>query len=286
MKDQGKYFERIHSMSTDVFTGQTFEEEYLAGYRQVVTGTSGIIGKALYSYEGKSGVLIQVDPGDSGFSPQPGKRYLIHGQLFDGGISSRAVVITDFYEGCEQSPWVEFDSYDDPILTQSIFTDYAKKYELGNNYIQVEASDQISALEPFHQGTLYLKEGRYPQAGERGVCAITFDLAEQLDLNVGDHIPLSMMQSTEEDPFALKETGESNNWTVVGIVNQAEGYEGRVWISQGETLPQTPLFGYMLGRAVLDHKSAVEAVEQMSARVPDGVRVTLYDQGYAAATHP
>ena len=160
------------------------------------------------------------------------------------------MVVTDFYEGCEQSPWVEYDSYDDSIFAQSIFTEYAQKYELGNNYIQVEASDQIAALEPFQQGTLYLREGRYPQAGEREVCVITFQ------------------------------------WMVVGISNQAEGYEGRVWVSQGEPLPQTPLFGYMLGRAVLDNQNAVEAVKQMETQISDGVRVTLYDQGYAAAAQP
>ena len=286
LKDQGKCFDYVKATGIDVSTGQTTTVEYLMGYREVVVGATGIIGKSLYSYEGKSGVLVEVDPGESGFSPQPGKRYLIHGQLYDSGNSRRAVVITDFYEGCEQSPWVEYESYDDPIFTQSIFTEYAQKYELGNNYIQVEASDQIAALEPFQQGTLYLREGRYPQAGEREVCVVTFDIAQQLNLEVGDQLPLSMMQGTKEDPFALEETGETNQWTVVGIVNQAEGYEGRVWVSQGETLRQTPLFGYMLGRAVLDNQDAVEAVKQMEAQVPDGVRVTLYDQGYAAAAQP
>lgn len=250
LKEQEKCFDYVRATGIDVSTGQTITDEYLMGYRQVVVGTTGIIGKALYSYEGKSGVLIEVDPGDSGFSPQPGKRYLIHGQLYDSGNSGRAVVVTDFYEGCEQSPWVEYDSYDDSIFAQSIFTEYAQKYELGNNYIQVEASDQIAALEPFQQGTLYLREGRYPQAGEREVCVITFQ------------------------------------WMVVGISNQAEGYEGRVWVSQGEPLPQTPLFGYMLGRAVLDNQNAVEAVKQMETQISDGVRVTLYDQGYAAAAQP
>lgn len=286
LKEQEKCFDYIRATGIDVSTGQTITDEYLMGYRQVVVGTTGIIGKSLYSYEGKSGVLIEVDPGDSGFSPQPGKRYLIHGQLYDSGNSGRAVVITDFYEGCEQSPWVEYESYDDPVFPQSIFTEYAQKYELGNNYIQVEASDQIAALEPFQQGTLYLREGRYPKAGEQEACVVTFDLAQQLDLDVGDALPLSMMRGTQEAPFALEETGETNQWTVVGIVNQAEGYEGRVWVSQGEPLTQTPLFGYMLGRVVLDNQRAVEAVKQMEAQVPDGVRITLYGQGYAAAAQP
>ena len=85
LKEQEKCFDYVRATGIDVSTGQTITDEYLMGYRQVVVGTTGIIGKALYSYEGKSGVLIEVDPGDSGFSPQPGKRYLIHGQLYDSG---------------------------------------------------------------------------------------------------------------------------------------------------------------------------------------------------------
>lgn len=286
MEEAGNVFDRGESYETDPATGESYWEEYFLGYRQAPAGYTGIIGKNLYSYEGKSGVLVEIDPGDSGFLPEPGKRYLLHGELYDSGSSSRAIRVTEFYEGCDQSPWVAFDSYDDPVFTDSIFTEYAQKYELGNNYIQVESSDHIAALEPFQQGTLYLTDGQYPEAGESGVCAITQDIAKQLNLKVGDTISLSMMQSTEYDPFALEEIDDARTWTVVGIVNQASGYEGRIWVSRGEDPPQAPLFGYLLGRAVLDNNRAVEAVDQMEAMAPDGVRITLYDQGYAAAAQP
>lgn len=286
LENEGKVFDYYKQNAIDVNTGESYVVEYLAGSREVPVGYTAIIGKNIYSYEGKSGVLVQIDPGDSGFAPEPGKKYLIHGDMFDSGSSNRAIAISDFYEGCDESPWVELESYDDPILTDSIFTEYAEKYELGNNYIQIESSDQIDALEPFQQGTLYLMEGRFPQAGESGVCAITQDIAQQLQLSVGDEIPLSMMQATEFDPFALEATGDQRNWTVVGITNLAENYEGRIWTSRGESLPQSPLFGYSLGRAVLNNGSAVEVVEQMEAMVPEGVRITLYDQGYSAAAQP
>ncbi len=262
------------------------ETQEITGAYTVNSGYTGIIGETLYSYEGKSGVAIQIDPGDSGFVPEKGGRYLLHGELFDSGSSNRAMVVTDFYEDCEESPWVQIDTYDDPVFQEGIFAEYAKKYELGNNYIRVDTSDNIAALEPFQQGTLYLTEGRYPQAGEDGVCVVSHDIAEQLNLKVGDSIPLSMMQASEQDPFALEETGDSRSWTVVGIANLAETYEGRIWVSRGEELLQAPLFGYQLGRAVLDNDLAVEAVEQLETMVPDGVRVTLYDQGYSSAAQP
>ena len=262
------------------------ETEELSGLYTATTGYIGIVGESLYSYEGKSGVAIQIDPVDSGFSPEKNGRYLLHGELFDSGSSNRAMAITDFYEGCEESPWVKFESYDDPVLHEGIFAEYAEKYRMGNNYIRVDASDDIGALEPFQQGTLYLLDGRFPTPGELDVCVVGNDIAEELDLKVGDSLPLSMMQATEQDPFALEETGETQNWTVVGIANQTEGYEGRVWVSRGQKFPQTALFGYQLGRAVLDNDLAAEAVDQMQSLVPDGVRITLFDQGYSAAAQP
>lgn len=286
LKNQEGFFRRDTYIETDPETGKLTAIGSLVNFRLALDHYQGIIGENLYSYDGTSGVLVEVHPGESGFVAEKGKRYLIHGERMDGGTSAQAIVVREFYEGCEQSPWVSFDRYDDPLFTDSLFSQYAKKYDLGNNYIQVEASDNIPALEPFQQGTLYLKEGRYPQAGETGVCTVTQDIAQQLDLELGDELPVSVMQSAQTDPFALEETGDSRTWTVVGIVNQSKGYEGHLWVSRQDALPHAPLFGYLFGRAVLDNDEAVEAVEQMAAMAPDGVEITLYDQGYATAAQP
>ena len=286
LKNQGGFFRQDSYIETDPQTGKLTSIDTLVNFRLALDHYSGIIGENLYSYDGKSGVLVEIYPGDSGFMAEPGKRYLIHGERMDSGASNQGIVVRAFYEGCDQSPWVSFDSYDDPIFTDSLFSAYAKQYERGNNYIQVEASDNIPALEPFQQGTLYLKEGRYPQAGEKGVCAVTQDIAQQLDLDLGDALSVSVMQSTQTDPFALEETGDRRTWTVVGIVNQGKGYEGHLWVSRQDALPEAPLFGYLFGRAVLDNAGAVVAVEQMTAMAPDGVEITLYDQGYATAAQP
>lgn len=279
-QDISRLLEQNQYYQYDEQTGELYGN-YMAD-----VGYTGIIGKNLYSYEGKSGVLIQIDPGESGFAPEKGKRYLVHGTLYDSGNSNRAMVVSDFYQGCEESPWISVESYDDPVFQNGIFVEYAEKYELGNNYIRVDSSDNIAALEPFQQGILQLVDGRYPNPGEPGVCVVSDDLAKTLDLGVGDALPLSMMQPEEDDPFALEEIGDARTWTVVGVTNRVESYEGRVWVSRGEAIPQAPLFGYQLGRGVLDNDLAAEAVEQMEAMAPDGVRITLYDQGYAAAAQP
>ena len=46
------------------------------------------------------------------------------------------------------------------------------------------------------------------------------------------------------------------------------------------------MFGYSLGMAVLNNRKAVQAAEKLSALLPGGVQLTLYDQGYTAAARP
>ena len=109
-------------------------------------------------------MLAIFEPGETGFAPESGKRYLIHGTFVDGHTANRTFAVMDFYDGCGTAPYLELSGSDDLALTHSIFVDYANHYQLANNYVRLEASDNIAALEPFHQGALYLEQGRFPQA--------------------------------------------------------------------------------------------------------------------------
>ena len=73
---------------------------------------------------------------------------------------------------------------------------------------------------------------------------------------------------------------------MVGIAVPSQDYAGRLWVSGGEGDFSSPLFGYQLGRAVLDNELGRQAADALQALVPDGVRVTLYDQGYSTAAQP
>ena len=270
----------------DPITGVTRTEERISGTVSSATTYSAILGQVLYAQQAKAGLLLTIDPGESGFVPQPGQRYLLHGQLFESRNSNLAMIVTSFSDADGQPPYQEIEDYQDPALDQGPFYDCAQRYQTGNNYIQVEASDQIQALDPFQQGVLYLEQGRFPDPGEPGVCVVTQDIAQQLELSVGDTLPVSLMQSTSSDPFSLELMDGSRSWTVVGLVNSSQDYQGRVWVSQGTDLPDTPLFGYQLGRAVLDNAQATQTVAEMAQQLPQGVRVTLLDQGYASASEP
>ena len=248
---------------------------------------SGRITKSLYTKEGKDGIFSLFDFSSTGlsFSKGNGKKYLLHGQFVDFS-SNRMFVITDFYEGCETKPWLELSGDDDPALTDSLFTQTADYYRMVNNAAHVIASDDIASLELFQQGTLYLEDGRFPAAGEPGVCLLSGSTAEQMDISVGDTVNVSMLASSAESRNELTGTDDDRVWKVVGITNKQSDYSGVIWVSKAEGNFPDELFGYELGRAVLDNSLAVQATAELEALMPDQVRLTLYDQGYSSAVKP
>ncbi len=239
----------------------------------------------LYSHENKDGVLVLVDVRGTDFVPEEGEKYVLHGTL-SSEQGNRVFQFADFYEGCETLPWQRISGDDDPALESGIFKEYADKYRIANNYVRVEASDAIECLEVFHQGILYLDQGRFPKAGEENVCVISGTMAVQLGAAPGDTIELQELVSKAGDRYHIEEVQEKQTLTIVGITNANNDYDGRVWVSGAEEGVSSPLFGYQLGRAVLQNADALEAAEQMQSLMPDQTRVTLYDQGYSKAAEP
>ena len=130
---------------------------------------------------------------------------------------------------------------------------YADYYQLANNYVRLEASDDIAALECFQQGALFLDRGRFPQAGEAGVCVVDGLTAAQLGLELEDTVELTVLSSAEDGRFDLTAGEDTRTLEVVGITNALEDYPGCLWVSSAEGGFGQPLFGYQLGRAVLDN---------------------------------
>ncbi len=256
-------------------------------FEQVPVGFDGLMARSVYTLNGKDSGLLSITCGDTEFAPEPGKYYLLHGTFYDSDLrGGDSFEVTEFYQGCDTPPWLEVFGPDDPATEEGIFADYAQRYRLGNNYIRLTASADVESLEVFQQSNLYLEEGRFPEAGEAGTCVLSGTTAASAGVELGDTVTVSLLTSQQEDRFTLSETARVKELTVVGITNKSEDYDGCVWVSDAEGGFDGPLFGYQLGRAVLDNETARQAVEQLQALMPDQVRVTLYDQGYSAAAQP
>ena len=250
-----------------------------------IGGYTGYVDRVLYNKEVKDGILAVFDAGGTDFVPERGKKYLLHGR-FVKISGNHTFVVTDFYDGCETKPWLELSGKDDPAVTDSLFAQMAERYRAANNAATVTASDDIASLEPFQLGTLYLDDGRFPLAGETGVCILSGSTAQRLGAVVGDSVDVTLLNSAPGDRYDLTADEDSRVWKVVGITNTLSDYEGRLWVSGAEGGFAGSLFGYELGRMVLDNRLAVQAVSELEALMPDNVRLTLYDQGYSAAAQP
>lgn len=230
------------------------------------------------------GTMVMVDAGETDFAPEAGISYLIHGQFIDSGTGNATLTLIPFDTG--ETPFYPLSGEDDPALSDSIFTQKAAYYEKANNYVRVRASETLKALEEFHQGILTLSSGRLPVAGETGVCAVDGQMARQMGLSLGDKVHLDFFDSDENDRFLFSENTSGKTLTIVGITSSSEEWAGNVWVSESEGGFNQPFYGFRLGVAVLDNSLARQAADQLQMLMPEGVAVTLYDQGYFAASQP
>ena len=252
------------------------------GYGQVMQGYTAITNDILYARDVEGAKAIIIDLNGHDFVPEKGRRYTIHGQFVTNNTAHLRFAITDFYEGCPIPPVQDTKETEaDPI-----FYEYADYYARANNYATVEASADIASLEAFQQDIFRLAEGRFPTAGEKGVCVISGDIARQMELSPGDTINVNYFSSESDDRFDVQESGRSAELEVVGIATMPEDYYGYVWVSDAEGDFGGEFYGYQIGRALLDNTAAREAAEAMHSLCPEGVRVTLFDQGYSSAARP
>ena len=107
-----------------------------------------------------------------------------------------------------------------------------------------------------------------------------------MELSVGDAINVSYFSSGADDRFDVQESGRGAQLEIVGIATMPEDYYGYVWVSDAEGAFGGDFYGYQIGRALLDNADARTAAEAMQAICPEGVRVTLFDQGYSSAAQP
>ncbi|MBR4290090.1 MAG: hypothetical protein IKT52_05550 [Oscillospiraceae bacterium] len=282
----GKETWRIPEDHYNQYTPEYFYDEATGtytGYGKVAQSYTGICVDALYDRDFEGEKLISLMADYDGLEINKKSRYLVHGTFTRSGGKVNAFSLMPFYEGCETEPWLELTAGTE---IPEIFYQYADMYEKANRYVRFETSADVEALEVFQQNVLRLQEGRFPETGEAGTCVVSYDIAQQLELALGDTIDLSVLRSAEDDRFYLSSGSESRTLTVVGITTQLEEYYGCVWASDAEYNYETQIFGYALGRAVLANSTARQSADAIAALCPDNVRVTLYDQGYSAAAQP
>ncbi len=244
-------------------------------YDIVNTNYAAISNEVFFAMELEGSKMVTIDTGD--FVPESGRRYTLHGRFVEAGMGSLYFVVEPI-PGSDAAPWQDTtDSEPDEA-----FMEAAEYYRRASAYVNIEASADVGSLEAFQQQMFTLRQGRFPAPGEAGVCVVSGDVAVQMGLELGDTIKLERFTSDENDRFAMADM-DTRSLEIVGIAGHFADKPGQVWVSDAEGGARQSLYGYTLGRAVLDNSGARRTADAIQALCPENVRVTLYDQGYSAA---
>lgn len=244
---------------------------------------TAIITRALYSYTGKENIFISVLPDYLPADVEYSGNYVLHGTFVDGddlGIHNGVpAFLVQRFSSSDQYPVAGLEPGMEP---EEPFWQAAEHYRTINNYIHTVVCGDLNDLWEFHQSVVYLQEGRMPESADE--CVISGDLAEKLSMEAGQQIDVTAFSSSVTDRYDITLTDRKTMLTVVGITNVCPEYTAYIW-RQMEP-PETTLFGYRIGIAELENSRAVDAVEAMEGLVPENVRISLLDQGYADAVEP
>ena len=171
----------------------------------------------------------------------------------------------------------------------------AETFFVMNAGVTVYATNDAEALLPFHQADLSVIDGRGFTSSEYDngdkVCLLPQRFAALVDAKVGDTIDLSLAVQAEapwsQSYWAGTGFAYEDTYTVVGIFNPNDSYRDTIFIPKSGTADLSDnRWSYTLGQATLKNSQADKFYLDIVDKLPQKVRMTIYDQGYAAAAAP
>lgn len=244
------------------------------------------LNKSLYSRSRKENIIIDVLTGDTDFVPRQNTSYVLNGsfvnvsataeQIGDYPMNGLTIFRVESFSEINGLPYAEYAGNDQ---IPERFLEAANLYSTMNNYVRVVPCHDVNDAYAFQQNELQLASGQMPDPDVPYSCVVTADMAEDLNLEPGSVFTLNGLDMKEDDRYGLSPNGKSRTYTVSGIATDSFDYYGTVWSIEENA--DTPLFGYLIGIASLRNDRAEEAAEKLQSLVPEQVRVTMLDQGYA-----
>lgn len=252
-----------------------------------------------YSSKDYTGSLLYVRTADM---PANGAEKLKSGQAY--------YTVGRYFKGQTNNPWfyaeeIRFDDEDGQVVLAPFtpvdeegangeeYIRYANVAQLKNDSCRVYYSASLDDYPPFQQQRLSLINGRLfteqEYADRARVCVVSDRIAGAFGLTVGDSLPLTVYTSGEDlyEP-GLWETLDAGDFEIVGIYKDTEEYPYRIFLPDANAAKagMQSVTGYRLGHFRLKNNNAAEFEQLAQSLTEHGFRVTVYDQGYAAATEP
>ena len=241
-----------------------------------------VVEEAPFSADATEGKLICVYTEDA---LAIGRIYLAHGSFFDGSSAYPSFGLAPYTapDGSLTLPaYQDITSEDGYALPQdSPYLTVAQTYAVESRALTLWCSDHPQDLYPFHENVLTLAEGDWYTEGG---CLLSQSTAQALGLSVGDTFPLRTAARTDL-PFSQSyqaNLGFDTETTcrVDGLFAGSDDWKDMVFLPVSEDLP-TAVGAYTVGQFRLVNGQAQDYLDGLT--LPAGVRVTVYDQGYAAS---
>lgn len=277
---------------------------YIQGYKTGEEVYNGVVAETLYSYEKVDDLMIYVNT--EGMELQYKHFYLLNCEFYYGDSAYKHVSLIPFENAISERDGLN-GSIENMIIdvtneeggytipNDSYFYDIAETYRVINKCYTVQATNDIEALFPFQQTSLYLTEGRYFTEEEYNsgakVCVMPEYLATYLNLKLGDKFVINFAYESEtakrESYWAPQGFKESIEYTIVGLTNTKTEYKNSLYIPKTDDLNLAAAHvSFVLGQTTIDNKSANQFIDDITPFLPDRVRMTVYDQGYTDVTQP
>lgn len=172
---------------------------------------------------------------------------------------------------------------------QKPYFDFAEKWRRMTSRVDAVVSEDPRYLEEFTQGDYCVIAGDFYAPGETERCLLPESLAGRLNLSVGD--PLCFEVLPRLGIYEPEADGDlpQKTYTVEGILSvtadAAQEHAPYVYLSDAEGLEDRfYLADETVGTLRLKNGASAEALERIEALLPDGVRMTVFDQGWEAVS--
>ncbi len=256
---------------------------------------SGVISQALYAKDKVSNKYVSIQAEKGSLPIEDGKSYVMTGWFVDGSNSYlwfqpvEMELETDdgtvTVPACSPLP-------EEGLPEDSPYYAAAELFAARNNGLRMQLVNSLGQYYPFQQNVVTLVDGRLytPQeaaAGER-VCVISEILTTQLDVSVGDTLPLQLLFPEGGLYEGQPQVGtEYEDYTIVGVYKCYETYQNWIFAPDSSDYPQELLpTGYHVAQLRLQNDQADAFAETVRQSLPKGFRLTVYDQGYRVAVAP
>ena len=255
--------------------------------------------ESLYSCECYDGTVLFVRtarmPCDGGEKLENGRDYYAVGRFYKGQTANPWFFAeeTSFREAGQTVTLPPFTAADAGEEAAAAYRQCANVKRQVNDSLRVYYTAALADYPPFHQQTIPVTTGRLFTREEYDararVCVVSERTAGFLGLDVGDRIHLTVYASEGElyEPGTW-ESYDEGGFEIVGVYRDSDDYPYRVFLPDANAAKVgiRPVTGYRLGHFRLQNDK-VAALEQLAQPLRAyGFRVSVYDQGYAAATEP